>query len=279
MPGDAIRLSCFYAAFFVFAGVHMPFWPIWLDGKGIDAPGIALIIASGICVKVVANPLVAHVADRSGARRSIMLALVAGAILSFIAFFYVDGFAAILLFNVVFLALWAPTMPLGESLTLLAARTGGFDYGRVRLWGSLSFIVAAAGAGAFLAGRPGDTILYLLLPAAILVLVAIANLPDTRAPATAGRIAVLDLIDNRPFLMMLAACMLAQASHATYYAFATLHWQAAGHSETVIGLLWAEGVVAEIILFAAGPTVLRRLSPATRVGGCSESRPDAPRRT
>lgn len=264
MPGDAVRLSCFYAAFFVFGGIHMPFWPVWLATKGIDPAGISLILASGICIKVLANPLVAHIADRSGARRSIMLALITGAIICFTAFFFVDGFGSILFVNMVFLALWAPTMPLGESLTLLVARTRGFDYGRVRLWGSLAFIVAAAGAGTFLAGRPGETILYLLLPAAVLVLLAIAGLPDVRAPA-AGRLAVLELIVNRPFLTMLLACLLAQASHAAYYAFATLHWQAAGHSETVIGLLWAEGVLTEIILFSAGPALLRRLSPATLI--------------
>ncbi|MBM3582357.1 MAG: MFS transporter, partial [Alphaproteobacteria bacterium] len=122
MRGDAIRLSFFYAAFFVFAGIHLPFWPVWLAAKGIDAEGIALIIAAGIVVKVAVNPLIAHFADRSGARRPIMLALVLGASVVFAAFFVAEGFTAILLVNLLFLALWAPVMPLGESLTLLAAR-------------------------------------------------------------------------------------------------------------------------------------------------------------
>lgn len=265
MHGDAIRLSFFYAAFFVFAGIHMPFWPVWLAAKGIDAAGIALILAAGIGVKVIVNPLIAHFADRSGGRRSIMLALAAGATVCFAAFFFVEGFVPILVVSLVFFALWTPVMPLGESLTMLAARARGFDYGRVRLWGSLTFVAAAAGAGVMLAGQPGDSVLYLLLPAVVLMLLAVACVPDIRAPAAAGRFAALELIGNRPFLTMLFACTLAQASHAAYYAFATLHWQAAGHSETVIGMLWAEGVVAEIVLFAAGPAVLRRCSPAALI--------------
>jgi PPP family 3-phenylpropionic acid transporter len=265
MPGDAVRLSFYYAAFFVFAGIYMPFWPVWLAAKGIDAAGIAFVLATGIGIKVVVNPLVAHFADRSGARRPIMLGLIAGANVSFAAFFFVDNFIPIFLVNLLFLALWAPVMPLGESLTLLAARTRGFDYGRVRLWGSLAFIAAAAGAGALLAGRPGDTVLLFLVPAAALTLFAVAGVPDSRAPAAAGRFAALELVGNRPFLTMLLACTLAQASHAAYYAFATLHWQAAGHSETVIGALWAEGVAAEIVLFAAGPAVLSRCSPAALI--------------
>ena len=52
-----------------------------------------------------------------------------------------------------------------------------------------------------------------------------------------------------------------QASHAAYYGFATLHWRAAGHGELVIGLLWAEGVIAEVVLFACAAAVLRRFPP------------------
>ncbi len=265
MRGDAVRLSFFYAAFFVFAGIHLPFWPVWLSAKGIDAEGIALILATGIVIKIAVNPLVAHFADRSGARRTIMLALIAGATICFAAFYVVDGFVPILFANLAFLALWSPVMPLGESLTVLAARAKGFDYGRVRLWGSIAFVAAAAGSGMVLAGRPGETVLVMLTPALALICVAIASVPDVRAPAAAGRSAALELIGNRPFLAMLFACTLAQASHAAYYAFSTLRWRAAGHSETVIGALWAEGVIAEIVLFAFGPAVLRRFSPPTLV--------------
>jgi PPP family 3-phenylpropionic acid transporter len=57
------------------------------------------------------------------------------------------------------------------------------------------------------------------------------------------------------------AAGLIQASHVVFYGFATLHWRAAGHGEAVIGWLWAEGVVAEILLFTWAATVLRRWPP------------------
>jgi PPP family 3-phenylpropionic acid transporter len=60
---------------------------------------------------------------------------------------------------------------------------------------------------------------------------------------------------------MVAAAGCVQASHAVYYGFSTLHWQAYGHSETVVGLLWAEGVIAEIILFGTAAPLVRRLGP------------------
>jgi PPP family 3-phenylpropionic acid transporter len=63
------------------------------------------------------------------------------------------------------------------------------------------------------------------------------------------------------FLTFVAAAGLIQASHAVYYGFATLHWRAAGHGELVIGLLWAEGVIAEIALFACAASLLRWFDP------------------
>ena len=53
-----------------------------------------------------------------------------------------------------------------------------------------------------------------------------------------------------------------QAAHTVYYGFSTIHWKAAGIGDDTIGLLWSEGVVAEIVLFAFSAGLLRRLGPA-----------------
>ena len=47
-----------------------------------------------------------------------------------------------------------------------------------------------------------------------------------------------------------------------YYGFATLHWRDAGLSSDLIGALWAEGVIAEVVLFAFGARLVARLGPA-----------------
>lgn len=266
MNRATFRLSFFYAAFFVFSGIHLPFWPVWLASKNIQPEEISAILAAGIGAKIIVNPIVAQIADRSGDRRRIMLILMAAATIGFFLFFVSNGFWQLLLVNFIFLALLAPVMPLGESLTVLTARIEKFDYGRVRLWGSIAFIVSAFGGGILLDGRHDDMVLWLLTPTVLMALGSVAFLPDTRAPAAPqGRLAALDLLRDRGFLMILLACTLVQSGHAAYYAFGTLHWRAAGHSESVIGALWAEGVIAEIILFAVGPLILKHLSPGKLV--------------
>jgi PPP family 3-phenylpropionic acid transporter len=77
------------------------------------------------------------------------------------------------------------------------------------------------------------------------------------------------------FWRFIFAAGLIQVSHAVYYGFASLHWRAAGHSESLIGWLWGAGVLAEILLFASGDAVFRRLTPhrlLVLAGGCTVAR-------
>jgi|ABEF01.1.fsa_nt_gi PPP family 3-phenylpropionic acid transporter len=261
----AIRLAFFYAAVFAMIGVHVPFWPVWLAAKGLGATDIGVIIAASLGVKVVFNPLIAHAADRRGQRRPIMVILAALSCVAFALFGWTDGFWPILGVSVLFFAVWSPLMPLGESLAMLSGQGGGkeLDYGRIRLWGSLSFIAGAVGAGTLLAAHPPGIIYWILLASLALVAAVTLALPTTVAPAaTGGRFAAIEVLRDSRFRLFLAATALIQASHGVYYGFGTLNWQAQGYSETVIGWLWAEGVVAEIILFAFGVRLVGWMGPA-----------------
>ena len=260
--GTTVRLSSFYAAYFVVVGILLPFWPVWLSSKGLGAAEIGGVLAAGTFIKVIVNPAVAHIADRRGERKRLMVLLAFGALLCFSLFSLSSGFWMILLVTVLFFGFWSAIMPLAESLTMLSAQNEGVDYGRVRLWGSLSFIAAAIAAGSILTGRP-EHILFLLSLGAVAVAVVVCLLLPATTVSKEGsaRFPILEVLRNRAFIVLLAACMLIQSSHAVYYGFATLHWRAAGFSDTVIGLLWAEGVVAEIILFMFGAALVNRFGP------------------
>ncbi len=271
LPDDGkrttVRLAFFYVAVFGLIGIHLPFWPVWLASRGLGSTEIGVIFGVAIGVKVIFNPLIAHAADRRGQRRPIMVALAAVAFCFFALFGVTGGFWSILVVSILFFAVWSPIMPLGESLTMLAGRIGSdsgreLDYGRIRLWGSLSFMVAAVGVGHVLAGRSPDLIYLAILGALALTVAATWALPATIAPVAGARFAALEVLRDREFVLFIAAAALIQASHGVYYTFGTLNWKAQGYSEDVIGWLWAEGVAAEIILFACGAWLVGRLGPA-----------------
>ncbi len=260
---SALRLSLFYAAYYVGTGVFLPFWPVWLASRELTAGEIGLVLAASSAVRIVAPWLVAQIADRRGSRRPVMVALAAIALAVFILYWPSRGFIPIVTVSLLFSAAWVSISPLGESLTLMTAAAEGFDYGRVRLWGSLSFILASFGAGALVGGRDPDALLLLGGGSVAAVLLSCLTLPDRRPPPhRAPSPPVAEVLRLPGFLLLLAAAGCVQASHAFYYGFSALHWRVVGLSDGVIGLLWAEGVVAEIILFWAAPGLLRRVSPA-----------------
>jgi MFS transporter, PPP family, 3-phenylpropionic acid transporter len=259
----SLRLSCYFAALFFVIGVYLPFWPVFLQSRGMGAAEIGLLLALAGVMRVIANPLVGHIADRSGKRRRVAIVMAAGALVSFAAFAIADGFIAFAVATLAATMFFSPLMPLGDSLTLAVTRARGLDYGRIRLWGSVTFILGSIAAGRLLAGRPEILVLWLMMAALAATLAAALLLPRAEASAEPrARVPPFrHLLADHGFLLFLAAAGLLQASHAVYYGFASLHWRAAGIDDRIIGLLWGVGVAAEIALFAFSGAIVRWLGP------------------
>ncbi|HEX6442712.1 MAG TPA: MFS transporter [Stellaceae bacterium] len=264
----AMRLGAFYAASFLVVGIQLPFWPVWLAGRGLDAQQIAFVFAAAIWAKVIATPILGALADRLGRRRAVMVALAAVACLAYAALWPVGGFWTLLGLNLVAGVAQSALMPLGDSVTLAAVRGGGLDYGRVRVWGSLSFIIAAVASGWVLvlplpAAIAGNEVLLLVLLASAALFLACLAVPRGEAPRGGrSRWATLaGFAGDRRFWMFVISAALLQASHQLYYGFGTLYWRGLGFSDTVIGALWAEGVVAEIVLFWFSQWLVARFGP------------------
>ena len=258
----AIRLALFYAAVFLFVGVALPFWPVWLTAKGLSATEIGLTITAGAWVRIAAPALAAHFADRRGRRRGVLILLAGASLAAHLLFLIAEGFAALLAVSILAAIVFTPIIPMGENMTLLASRARRFDYGRVRLWGSIAFIAGAILGGRAVGGAGSEAILWLVLGTLALTVLAALAMPETGSPPARRRVPAAALLSDPSMVVFLAAASLIQASHAAAYGFATLAWREAGIDDEVIGLLWAEGVLAEIVLFALGGGLAARLGPA-----------------
>jgi PPP family 3-phenylpropionic acid transporter len=262
-PPPAARLSAFYAASFLVAGIQLPFWPVWLAGRGLDPYQIGLVLAAAIWANVVMTPAFGALADRLGRPQAVMAGLAAIALVFYLALGSAAGFWAVLSLNLIAATAQSALMPLGDSVTLASARATRLDYGRVRLWGPLSFILAAVAGGSVLAAHSADRVLVLVLAASARLLLACVAMPRQSAadrPA-ARRAGVRGLVANRRFWLFVATAAALQASHQVYYGFGTLYWRRLGVADPIIGGLWAEGVVAEIVLFWQGRPLLVYLGP------------------
>ncbi len=260
-PATAVRLAAFYGAVFAVVGVQLPFWPVWLAAQGLGAGEIGLVLAASFWPRVVTSLMIPHHADRLGERRRPMAALAAITLAGVALVALADRFWMFMGLSLVTGAAFAAILPLGEALALQATRAQRLSYGRVRLWGSIAFIVAAIGAGRALQASGPEIVLPLLLLALGLTVASCLALPDRPRPPRGLPLGLARLLRQPGLVAFVLAAGLIQASHVVYYGFATLHWRAAGHGEAVIGWLWAEGVLAEVVLFAFAGAVLRRLPP------------------
>jgi PPP family 3-phenylpropionic acid transporter len=263
----ALRLSLIYGSIFLVIGLLLPFWPLWLSARGMSPSEIGTLVAAGMLVRSFATPFITQIGDRSGRPDRTLMRLAWAALCAYTLFHFAHGFWALLAVTIMATMVFTALIPLSDALTMQRVNEGSVVYGRVRLWGSITFIAAASIGGRIVTGRNEEIILYLVL-GALAVCVAAAHLaPKTETEGgAASRRAVWELLRDRRFIAFAVCASVLQASHGIYYGFATLHWRAAGHSETVIGALFAEGVIAEIILFALSGPVVARLGPATLLG-------------
>lgn len=259
-----LRIVAYYCAMFGLVGIFLPFFPVWLESRGLTAAEIGLVMSAILWVRVISNPLAAQIADRRGERRRLVTLLSLLGALTAALYLGAWGFWPIVAVALLHTAVQSPVMPLSENLILLTLRERRLDYGRLRAWGSVAFIVTSMGAGALLEGSDPVLIMPLIVGGLLLVTVTCSTLPDARPPpATGTGWTIGELLTNRLFLLFVVCAALNMASHAVLHAFASLHWRAAGVPEAMIGVLWAVGVVAEIVLFAFSGVFLRRLG----VGG------------
>ncbi len=268
-----VRLGLFFTAVFLVHGLYLPYWPVWLAAQGLSEREVAWLVAAGLLIRVVSVPLVGALADGLGTRRRLMAALAVLAFISFAAFALADGFVALFAITILSTALYPALLPMIETVSVQAAGRGEVDYGRVRTVGSAAFVVANVAGGLVLERLGAPSILigvlaFLALTAAVALLLP-ADPPRAHAPG--GRragwgSASLEAVAASPlFWLFVVSVGLIQGAHGLYYSFGSIHWAALGLSGGMIGVLWAVGVVAEMLLFLFIVPVLRRVDPMTLI--------------
>ncbi len=266
----SFRLALFYGLFFVAGGVMLPFWPVWLEAKGLDKNQIGLALAIPAWMRVVGSLFWLRLAPHYSSYRYLLMTLLVFSLISYVLFSLVDSVTFILIIAAAAAFFYTPILPFTDHLTVRVSQMYKLDYGRIRLWGYIFFMMASMGSGMILKGQNPDWVLYTILMALALPIISIKLIPNmTESHTLQGRNSSYELFKNRFFLNFLLVTSLLQGSHAILYVCGTLHWRDHGLSKDVIGLLWAEGVVAEIIVFALGARIFRYFSPlqALLIGG------------
>jgi len=255
------RLSGYYFFYFAFIGAFAPYFTLYLQSLAFSATDIAILMSLMQVMRVVAPNLWGWLADRLGARMPIVRLSAFASLAGFCIFFGTRSFSGVFVGMAIMAFFWSAALPLIESLTFahLHGQTG--RYGKIRLWGSVGFIVAVLGIGYALNVLPVDKQLW--MTASVLAGIAVFSLtvPEAGRPAhhheTPGLWSVLRRQDVRA---VLGACFFMSAAHGALYVFYSIYLVEAGYSKAVVGWMWTLGVVAEIIVFMWMPRISARFS-------------------
>jgi MFS family permease len=144
------RLAVWYFWYFAFIGAFLPYFALYLQSIGMSAGRIAVLMSLGQFMRLVAPLLWSWLADSGGRRVRIVVASTAAALASFSVVFLTEDFVGLLLGMAVLHFFWSASLPLVEALTLGHLAANPERYGRVRLWGSIGFIVTVMGVGLLL---------------------------------------------------------------------------------------------------------------------------------
>ena len=255
------RLSGYYFFYFAFIGAFSPYFGLYLQSLSFSAWDIGLLMSQMQLMRMFGPYLWGWLADRFGHRLLIIRLSGLIALAGFSAFFWLDRLPGMLLAMAALAFFWSAALPLVETLTFDHLRDDCGRYSRIRLWGSIGFIVAVMGTGAILDLTPPLAVLWVCWVVLLGILAVALVLPE--APAVTHTIeapSIAGILRLPHVKALMAACFAMSAAHGAFYVFYSIHLSGHGYSKLEVGGLWSLGVVAEIVVFMLMARLSRRFS-------------------
>ncbi|CDG88833.1 3-phenylpropionate MFS transporter [Xenorhabdus bovienii] len=284
-------LGLSYFTYFFSFGIFLPFWAVWLKGEGIEPAMIGILLGVGLVARFLGSMFISPtVKDPS----KLIIAL---RLLSLLALLFAIGFAFgshwAWIFSVMigFNLFFSPLVPLSDALAGTWQKQFTFDYGKVRVWGSIAFIISSSLTGILMSsnginfsisnlelsisfdrinnwvgsnlfGHHHIILAFLIFSLSVMLLGMMLKpsiMPAGKIKAAnTHTVSFKELLSEKSVWQFLLCVTLLQGAHAGYYSFGSIYWENAGYSSATIGYLWSLGVVTEVIIFTFSKQLFRR---------------------
>jgi len=253
------RLSGFYFFYFAFVGAFTPFWSLYLQSLEFNAFQIGVLMSLLQVTRIFAPNLWGWLADYTGRRVAVVQLAALLSLLFYLGVFVGDSFVWMFAVMVLMSLFWSASLPLVEAITLGHLGSGGEGYGRIRLWGSIGFIIAVIALGYVLDYAPVRALLWIVLGLKVGILLFSRKIPEPKIiPHHTDDQPVWNILRRPDVAAFLAACFLMAAAHGVYYTFYSIYLVEHGYSKSVVGWLWALGVICEVLVFLWMPRMAVR---------------------
>lgn len=264
-------LSATYFLFFAILGIFLPYFNLYAYSLKFSTRQIGVLSASLALMKM-ASPLIwAHFASSLWTRKKISLVTSLASALLFLACLFISSFEAMLIAITLYGFFRTALVPMMEVTTWETVELRGGEYGKIRLWGSLGFIVASLATGWLLDALPLRTVLYGIALVSVLLFINLFKVPDDEplGTTTQPKEGVASLLIHAHLVLFFLIALLVQLSFGTYYGFYTIFMEDQGYSRGMVGVSWALSVLCEILLMSQYKRWFGRTRPqVVLIAGC-----------
>jgi PPP family 3-phenylpropionic acid transporter len=262
----AWRAALLFCAPMMVNGIALLYLPAMLHDHGMTDIEIGIIVSIPFLVRMIGMPIGAWLADRVSDRAIVMIWSAAVSLAMAVALLFAQSFWPIVLFYGIQSLFYAPFVPIAEAILVSGVRRWGFDYGFLRLWGSVAFVVATLLGGWLLdlfGGAmviPAMTVFFGIATLVAIIAPRLGRAQPAERPAGGADGSGHNPFWQTDFLLIIVGAAIVQGSHGLLFGFATNYWIGHGVSGLEISFLWTAGVVAEILLFFLSGRFLANIS-------------------
>jgi PPP family 3-phenylpropionic acid transporter len=254
------------ATYFAHIGFFNPYLPLWLKHLGLPIVVISLLASVQSFTRMFAPYAWGALSDHSGERVRLLRLSATVALVASAGLWWSGGPWWIALVLLVLFTHTSSMMSLTEAaMAHLVAGDWG-RYGRVRLWGSVGFMLTVFSAGAWFERFGMGHFPAWAAATLAAVLACTWWLPDVREKPsdTHPRGEPVGPVLRQPVVRWFFASLFFHVmAHFAVYGFFSLYLDERGYSKAMIGLLWAVSVLVEIAWFFGQGRLLRAM-PMTR---------------
>ena len=255
-----IILGSQYFLYFGVLGIFLPYFNLYCYHLGFSGFQIGALSAFRTGTTVLFPLLWGAIADRFLLRKSIYILcnFISTAIWALLL--YTVDFWMMLGISIFYGIFYAPIISFLESFTMDALGKKKKEYGKIRVWGSINFIIIVILLGRIIDIYSVNIIIVLILAGSLIQSLISVSIPDIKTVKSKSPSQGMGVLLSRRFLIFLFCAFLMLLSHGTYYGFFSIHLDNLGFGKTFIGICWGLASASEILVMIQSDRIFKRFS-------------------
>jgi PPP family 3-phenylpropionic acid transporter len=249
-----------YFLYFGVLGIFLPYFNLYCYHLGFSGFQIGALSALRSVALVLFALVWSALADHFQIRKPIYILCSFISTAIWVFYLYTVDFWVMLVITFFYGIFYSPIISFLEAFTMDVLGKGKKSYGKIRVWGSISFILTVIILGKIIDLYSINIILILILTGSILQAVISTRIPDIQIEKQGAFSLKAKALLKRRVIIFLFSAFLMLVSHGTYYGFFSIHLDNLGYESTFIGITWALASISEILVMVNSEKIFKRFS-------------------